>query len=83
MRRWLAILAAVARRPRLWATAVRAMRRTAPTGWWRRPPFLPLPSDDYLAFRLVTQYGDPTARPTAHDVVNYLSWLRQWDRATA
>jgi hypothetical protein len=78
---WLRIALAVACRPVLWGAAVRAMRRTAPSGWWRRAPFLPLPSGDYLAFRLVTQYGDASARPSAHDVVNYLAWLRRWDRA--
>lgn len=71
---------AVARHPSLWCTAVRQARRTAPRHWWRRPPFLPLPSGDYLEFRLVTQYGDAARRPDAHDVLNYLRWCREWDR---
>ncbi|MFZ4811740.1 MAG: hypothetical protein ACOYL9_10380 [Ilumatobacteraceae bacterium] len=74
---WLRIGGAVARRPSLWTTAVRQMRRTAPSGWWHRPPFLPVPAGDYLRFRLVTQYGDPHHRPEPDDVVNYLAWCRR------
>ena len=32
-------------------------RRLARPGWWRRPPFLPLPAPDYLRFRMETAYG--------------------------
>ena len=76
---WLRVAAAVARRPGIWPTAVRQMRRTAAPGWYRRPPFLPLPTGDYIEFRLVTQYGDPKHRPEPLDVVNYLLWCRHWD----
>jgi len=75
------VVAAVVRRPSLWPTALRAARRTATPGWWRRPPFLPLPSGDYLRFRLVTQYGDPGRDPDPDDVIAYLSWCRDWDRS--
>ncbi len=79
------IAAAVARRPVLWPTALRQVGRTARPGWWRRPPFLPLPTDDYLHFRTVTQYGtehggnDRPPRPD--DVVDYLAWCREWERS--
>ncbi len=73
-------LGGVVRRPDLWVTALRQARRTAPQGWWKRRPFLPVPSGAYLEFRLVTQYGDATHRPEAGDVVKYLEWCRQWDR---
>lgn len=56
------------------------MRRTAAPGWYRRAPFLPVPTGDYLRFRLITQYGDPNHRPEPADVVNYLAWCRQWDK---
>jgi hypothetical protein len=72
---------AVAGRPRLWATAVRQARRTATPGWWRRPPFLPVPSGDYLRFRMLTQYGETDRPADPDDVVNYLAWCREWDRA--
>lgn len=73
------VVAAVVRRPDLWRTALRQARRTAPAGWWRRRPFLPLPGGDYLRFRLLTQYGSADARPTPADVVSYLEWCRSWD----
>ena len=50
--------------------------RLAPTGWWRRRPFLPKPDRDYLRFRLQTQYGDPDHDPEPQDVVTYLEWCR-------
>lgn len=76
---WVRVGVAVARRPRLWPTAVRQACRLAPSGWWRHRPFLPLPSGAYLEFRLVTQYGDPVHRPEPADVLNYLAWARSWD----
>ena len=79
MTAWLRVAVAVGRRPGLWRTALRQMRRTAAPGWYRRAPFLPVPSGDYLRFRLTTQYGDPNHRPAPVDVVNYLAWCRQWD----
>ena len=78
----LRVAAAVARRPRLWPTAIRQARRTAPTDWWRRRPFLPLPSPAYLEFRAVTQYGESRPNPAPRDVVDYLAWCREWDRAS-
>jgi hypothetical protein len=74
-------LFAVLRRPGLWSTAIRQARRTSEPGWWRRRPFLPLPSGDYLRFRMQTQYGDPTATPSATDTVAYLEWCKAWRRA--
>jgi hypothetical protein len=78
--RWVpAVALAVLARPVLWATAVRQLRRLARPGWWRRPPFLPLPSAAYLRFRLTTAYGgDGRQAPTPADVVTYLRWCRSW-----
>jgi hypothetical protein len=70
-------IAAVARRPHLWATAFRQLRRLAAPGWWHRRPFLPLPPPAYLRFRLQTVYGGPGDRPLApDDLVAYLTWCR-------
>lgn len=72
------VVAAVARRPALWGTALRQLRRTARPGWWKRPPFLPVPATEYIEFRLLTQYGDGARPPAAGDVVAYLEWCRQY-----
>jgi hypothetical protein len=80
---WVRVGAAVAARPELWGTAIRQMSRTAAPGWWKRPPFLPVPSGGYLKFRLVTQYGNSTQRPEPHDVVNYLAWCKRWERLSS
>jgi hypothetical protein len=39
---------------------------------------LPLPPRDYVAFRLVTQYGSNGDAPTRGDVVDYLTWCKGW-----
>lgn len=79
---WLRIVLSLIRRPVLWPTALRQARRLAPTRWWEKRPFLPVPPDDYLRFRAVTQHGgnplDGTAGTmTADDVVDYLRWCRE------
>jgi len=60
----------------LWRTAVRQYRGALPRRWWTRRPFLPVPSGDYLRFRLETQYGAAHHRIDAADVLNYLSWCK-------
>jgi hypothetical protein len=82
-RRWaLAAARAVVRHPSLWATGVRQALVLAAPGWWRRPPFLPLPSPDYLRFRLQTAYGGAGDQdPEPADVVTYLRWCRSLPRA--
>lgn len=75
---------AVVRRPNLWWTALRQIGRMAPRKWWRQSPFLPIPPESYLEFRMVTQYGgghgQPLANANANDVVDYLRWCQQWNR---
>jgi hypothetical protein len=72
-----AVVAALARRPTLWPVAARQAWRLAPAGWWRHPPYLPVPDPEYLRFRLVTQYGSADHRPDPADVVAYLNWCRR------
>ena len=78
------LVGAVVVRPSLWATAVTQVLRLAPRGWWRRPPFLPLPPADYMEFRLVTQYGGRFLASgesiDSADVVDYLTWCKNWNR---
>jgi hypothetical protein len=71
---------AVLRRPMLWPTALRQLVRLAPNGWWRRAPFLPLPDERWLRFRVETQYGDAVHEPLPDDVVAYLQWCRAYQR---
>ena len=66
----------VLRRPDLWWTALGALRRLAPPGWWRPPPHLPLPDRRLWEFRMVTAYGSPDAAPEPADVISYLEWCR-------
>jgi hypothetical protein len=77
--RWLAAAAwAVARHPSLWATAARQAGRLARPGWWRHPPFLPVPDAEYLRFRLETAYGGHgDVAPNPDDLVTYLRWCRR------
>jgi hypothetical protein len=42
--------------------------------WFTRPPFLPLPSRDYVRWRMYTAYGDERATPPTEDVVRYARW---------
>ena len=80
--RWLARAGLVlARHPTLWLVALAQVFRLARPGWWRRPPFLPVPDRAYLRFRLQTAYGDPDREPEPHDVVTYLRWCRSYRRA--
>jgi hypothetical protein len=69
-------------RPRYWLVAVRVARRMVPTRWWTHRPFLPLPTPEYVKFRLETQYGGSSPHPTLPDVLKYLQWVRQWDAAS-
>ena len=72
-------VAAVARRPGLWLPALSAASAHVPSGWWRRPPFLPLPDRRWLRFRTVTAYGGDGTQPLrADDVVAWLEWRRRF-----
>jgi hypothetical protein len=69
--------------PLLWTTAVRQALVLAAPGWWRRPPFLPLPAPGYLRFRLETIYGGTGEQPIEpSDLLEYLRWCREFPRRT-
>ena len=68
---------AIVLRPRLWPTAAVELGRMAPEGWWRRWPPLPRPDPAYLRFRMQTAYGDASAVPSEHELVDYLEWCRR------
>ena len=62
------------RRPTLAADLLRVLWRFRSRHWYRRPPFLPLPSRDYVRWRMHTAYGDYDAVPPAEDIVRYARW---------
>ncbi len=79
--RWMAMaIGVVLTRPHLWRTALVQARRLTPSGWWRRPPFLPVPDRSWLGFRLQTMYGRSDASPDAAALVHWLEWARRVDR---
>jgi len=83
-RGWVRAAAALLGHPRLWPVAVVQAGRLARPGWWRRPPFLPLPDRGYLRFRMVTAYGgDGRRAPEPDDLLAYLRWCRSWNRDLA
>ena len=69
--------------PRSGATSGAPGARLAAAGWWRRAPFLPLPTREYLALPHADAYGDPDHAPEPDDVVTYLHWCRAWHDVTA
>jgi hypothetical protein len=62
------------RHPATGAALLRVAWRFRRRGWWRRPPFLPLPAVDYLRWRMHTAYGEYDAVPPADDVIRYARW---------
>lgn len=70
-------IVAVIRRPDLWSTAIKAGLSMAPSGWWRRRPFLPLPDQGWMHFRLETAYGGDAPGPMqAEELTTWLEWKR-------
>jgi hypothetical protein len=63
--------------PRLALDLVRTGWAFRRRGWWRQPPFLPLPDRTYLRWRMYTAYADGSAVPPADDVVRFARWRRE------
>jgi hypothetical protein len=78
---WSRAVLEVARRPRLWPTAVVQAGRLSQRDWWRHPPFLPIPERGYLRFRFETQYG--SADPDPGDLARYLEWCHDMSHRAA
>ncbi len=74
------IMWAVAIRPRLWFTAFGLVWSHRRANWYRQLPCLPLPAEDYLAFRWETQYGEARRLTSADsdDVLEYVAWVKSW-----
>ncbi len=59
-------------------TGIAHLRR----GWWRRPPFMPVPDRAHMAWRRNTAYG--TDRPAEkRDLVAFLLWADRQRKARA
>jgi hypothetical protein len=65
-----------ARHPSLALDLARVCWRFRARDWYRRPPFLPLPDRNYIAWRMHTAYGDHHAVPPADDIERYARWTR-------
>jgi len=72
---------ALLRRPGLWPIALIEARLFVPERWWSAWPPLPLPAREWLAFRMETAYGDPSAHARAEDLIAWLEWCRAARRA--
>lgn len=73
------LIARVALRPARLPALLRAGWRFRARGWWRRPPFLPLPPREYVDWRLHTAYGSE-GRPSLREVDRYLRWANRMSR---
>jgi hypothetical protein len=63
--------------PRLGLDLLRTAWAFRSRGWWRQPPFLPLPNREYLRWRMYTAYADEHAVPPVDDVVRFARWRRE------
>lgn len=69
--------------PELFLLMLRAGWRFRARGWWRRPPFLPLPPAEYVDWRLHTAYGESGATPELDELERYLRWVIWMNRGVA
>jgi len=61
--------------PSLARDLLRVAWRLRRRGWYRRAPWLPVPSRLYVRWRMYTAYGDYDAVPPADDVIRYARWV--------
>ena len=45
--------------------------------WLTRAPFLPVPSREYIAWRMYTAFGNADAVPSMQNVISYARWARR------
>lgn len=73
---WVRAGTAVLGRPDLWRTALYEASVTVAPRWWASWPPMPRPPAAWMAFRMETAYGDPSARPDPDDVIAWLEWCK-------
>lgn len=71
----LQLVLAALRHPPLAVDLLRVAWRFRARGWYARFPFLPLPSQRYMRWRMHTAYGDPDTVPPASDIIRYARWV--------
>ena len=73
------VIIAVLKKPSLWPIALKQLWRIRKSNWYTKPPFLPVPENSYIDFRIHTAYGSSEdLSRLAIDVVTYLDWCRDW-----
>lgn len=76
---WVSLLLTLAWRAVLWpplaVDLLRVAWRFRHRHWYRRFPFLPLPSLVYLRWRLYTAYGREDVVPPAEDLISFARWV--------
>jgi hypothetical protein len=68
------VLARCLVRPRLLLCLIGAAWRFRRRGWYRRPPFLPVPAADYMHWRMHTAFGADAVVLGVTDLEAYLEW---------
>lgn len=68
------LLARSLREPRLAVDLTRVGWRFRARGWWHRFPFVPVPSRDYVRWRMYTAYGDEHHVPAPDEIARYARW---------
>lgn len=62
--------------------AARAALALRSRGWWRRPPFLPIPDPAYWKFRMETANGgEGDQAPSPQEVREVVDWSARMRRA--
>jgi hypothetical protein len=78
---WQALALSLAARalfsPRLAVDLLRTAWAFRRRDWFRQAPFLPLPDQTYLRWRMYTAYGHVDAVPPAEDVIRFARWRRE------
>ncbi len=69
------VISAITIRPWLWRSAWNFV----PNNWWKWPPSIRPPAK-YIAFRMITAYGDPNYRPNINELLRILHWCRKFNQ---
>lgn len=77
---YLRLMWAAVRRPSLIPAILGTAWAFRPNGWFRTPPFLPVPPRSYMRWRLETAFGDPNATPAFDELERYIRWSREMRR---